>query len=586
MAVRIPRDFLDHLLARIDLVEIIDARLPLRKAGRELVACCPFHTEKTPSFTVSPMKQFYHCFGCGAHGNAISFLMDYERLGFLDAVEELARSAGLELPRGVSPEQPSQDAGLELLEQAAQFFRRQLREHPLRRKALDYLQRRGLSGEIIDAFGIGYAPPGWDNLLKALNRQGAAPGELLKAGLVTAPDNGPCHDRFRDRVMFPIRDRRGRTIAFGARALGDAQPKYLNSPETPFFHKGRELYGLYEARLSQRQLHRLLVVEGYMDVVALAQHGIRWVVATLGTAATAEHLERLFRTTSDIVFCFDGDRAGREAAWRALENALPLLRDGRQASFLFLPEGEDPDSLVRREGSQAFEQRLAQAQLLSDYLFAKLTAVADRNSIDGRVRLAEQARPLIDRLPDSMYRDMMIERLAKLTEISRTILEKRLANPTPALSAPNRGDAHLTRTPVRRAIALLLKRPDLARLAGDLAGFPSPSIPGLPLLLQLTELLCELLDKNPEIVHAALWERYRGTEEERILKKLAQWLPEIPEELFEREFLGALEELKKRYSVEKQLLNQLIAKGKLEELSVEEKQLSRLLRNKSNLPKT
>ncbi len=583
MAVRIPRDFLDHLLARIDLVDLIGARLPLRKAGREFVACCPFHTEKTPSFTVSPTKQFYHCFGCGAHGNAISFLMDYERLGFLDAVEELARSAGLELPRGVSPEQPGQDAGLEWLAQATQFFRRQLREHPLHHKALDYLRRRGLSDEIIDAFGIGYAPPGWDNLLKALNRQGAAPGELVKAGLAIASDNGACHDRFRDRIMFPIRDRRGRPIAFGARTLGDAQPKYLNSPETPFFHKGRQLYGLYEARLSERQLHRLLVVEGYMDVVALAQHGIRWTVATLGTAATAEQLEQLFRTVSDIVFCFDGDRAGREAAWRALENALPLLRDGRQASFLFLPEGEDPDSLVRREGPESFAQRLTQAQPLSDYLFQKLTAAADLHSIDGRARLAGQARPLIDRLPDSLYRDMMIERLAVLTEISRTILEKRLANPAPTLSAPNRSDAHLTRTPVRRAIALLLKRPELARLAGDLASFPSPAIPGLPLLLQLTELLCELLNDNPAIVHAALWERYRDTEEERILKKLAQWLPEIPEDLYESEFLGALEELKKRYSPEKQLLNQLIAKGKLEELSMEEKQL---LRHKSNLPKS
>ncbi|MFO7640890.1 MAG: DNA primase, partial [Candidatus Competibacteraceae bacterium] len=377
MAGRIPQEFLDRLLGRVDLVDIVNARVPLRRAGREFMACCPFHAEKTPSFSVSPQKQFYYCFGCGVHGNAIDFLMAYERLEFLDAVEELARVAGLDLPK-TGGDDGSTRVLLEWVAQADRFFRRQLREHPARQRAVDYLRQRGLTGRIAKVFGIGYAPPGWENLSRALRTAGAAVEDLSTAGLVARDEQGRPRDRFRDRIIFPIRDRRGRAIAFGGRALdGDTTPKYLNSPETPLFHKSSELYGLYEARAHSRALQRLVVVEGYMDVVALAQHEVTYAVATLGTATTAEHIERLFRVVDDLVFCFDGDRAGRVAGWRALETALPFLRDGRRIGFLFLPEGDDPDTLVRREGQAAFEQRLTQATPLADYLFAELRAQTD-----------------------------------------------------------------------------------------------------------------------------------------------------------------------------------------------------------------
>lgn len=571
MANRISQDFLDQLLSRVDLVEVVDARVSLRKTGREYSACCPFHAEKTPSFTVSPVKQFYHCFGCGAHGNAIGFLMAYEHLGFMDAVEELARSAGLELPCAMDTKPDQQKDLITLVEQAAHFFRRQLREHPARQKAIDYLRGRGLNGEIVNTFGIGYAPPGWDSLCKAFEK-GIDPKDLVTAGLAIERDNGERYDRFRDRIVFPIRDRRGRTIAFGGRALGDATPKYLNSPETPFFHKGRELYGLYEARMSERQFQHLLVVEGYMDVVALAQYGIRYAVATLGTATTPEHLERLFRVSKDIIFCFDGDRAGREAAWRALENGLPLLRDGRQAAFLFLPDGEDPDTLVRKEGREAFERRLTQALPLSDYLFEHLTAKVNMHSIDGRARLAEKVRPLLDRLPDSVYRDMLIQRLADMTGVDKQHIEKHL---TVHAALPTGHAVNPMRSPVRLAIALLLNRTDLAQHV-DIRRFQGIPAAGLPLLLELIE----LLQTHPHITSAALLlTRYEDTETGHILARLAQWKPESAEDCYdyEAEFLATLEQLEKRYSPEKQLLDTAIQKGRLEKLSVEERNLLRTL---------
>jgi DNA primase len=576
MANRIPQDFLEQLLSRVDIVEVIDARVPLRKTGRDYSACCPFHAEKTPSFTVSPTKQFYHCFGCGAHGSAIGFLMAYEHLGFIDAVEELARLVGLELPHRVAAAQDGQNDLLALIEQAAQFFRRQLREHPTRQKAIDYLRNRGLNGETIHTFGIGYAPPGWDNLCKTLLPRGTIPKDLITVGLAIERDSGEIYDRFRERIIFPIRDRRGHTIAFGGRALGEMTPKYLNSPETPLFHKGQELYGLYEARMSERHLQRLLVVEGYMDVVALAQHGIRYAVATLGTATTPEHLERSFRMTNNLFFCFDGDRAGREAAWRALENTLPLLRDGRQANFLFLPEGEDPDSLIRKEGQQAFEQRMAEASPLSDYFFEHLSATVDIHSIDGRARLAERARPLLSRLPDSLYRDLMLQRLADLAGIDKEHIEKRLTVST--LKPTDRGSINPTRTPVRLAIALLLNRPDLAQKVSDIDRFKKLPVPGLGLLLELIE----MLQSHPHINSVALiLTRYQGTEMERILTRLAQWKPEYAEKSYEKhaedpyekEFLGILEHLEKRYSPHQILLENAILKGKLDELSAEERQL-------------
>ncbi|MFO7857698.1 MAG: DNA primase, partial [Ectothiorhodospiraceae bacterium] len=410
MAGRIPDAFIDELLARADIVELIGSRLQLRKAGANYQALCPFHSEKTPSFSVSPSKQFYHCFGCGAHGTAIRFLMEYDRLSFPEAVEHLARQVGMDVPREAQPRSDPQAAGLyPLLEKAEAAFRGWLRGHPERERAVAYLRRRGLSGTIAARYGIGFAPPGWDNLLRELGNA----EELVRAGLAIQRDSGGTYDRFRDRIIFPIRDRRGRPVGFGGRVLDDGEPKYLNSPETPVFHKGRELYGLHECLQQQRYPDPILVVEGYMDVVALAQQGLPNAVATLGTATTTDQVERLFRTTRNVVFCFDGDTAGQQAAWRALENTLPALRDDRQARFLFLPEGEDPDSLVRAQGAEAFLGRVTEAEPLSGFLFRELERDAELHTPDGRARLVERAAPVIARCPAGVFRDMLVDELAR-----------------------------------------------------------------------------------------------------------------------------------------------------------------------------
>ncbi|MFO1421530.1 MAG: DNA primase [Candidatus Competibacteraceae bacterium] len=574
MAGRIPQEFLDQVLGRVDLVEIVNARVPLRRAGREFMACCPFHAEKTPSFSVSPRKQFYHCFGCGAHGNAIGFLMAYERLEFPDAVEELARLAGLEMPQTRGGESGfTARPLLDLVARADHFFRQQLREHPNRQRAVDYLRQRGLTGQIAGTFGIGYAPPGWDNLSRALHEAGAEAQALVDAGLANRDEQNRLRDRFRDRIIFPIRDRRGRVIAFGGRALdADTTPKYLNSPETPLFHKGSELYGLYEARAHNRDLQRLVVVEGYMDVVALAQHGISHVVATLGTATTAEHVERLFRTVNDLVFCFDGDRAGRAAAWRALEVALPFLRDGRQVGFLFLPEGEDPDTWVRREGQAAFERRLAQATPLADYLFAELRPQADPNTLAGRARLAELARPLLEKLPEGHFRDLMEERLRQEAQVVST----RLRPPPSTSASPADRNLRLTRTPLRRAIALLLYRPELAQQAtdDDLA-LGDGDEPGVKLLANVLA----VLRANPQLTTAALLERYRDTREGAILERLAAWEPEVPEHefRFEQEFSDILASLGRRDDLRERLPEMLMRWGTPRALSAKDRE--EILRN-------
>jgi len=578
MAGRIPQQFIDELVNRIDIVEVIDARVPLKKAGREYTACCPFHAEKTPSFTVSPGKQFYHCFGCGAHGTALGFLMDYEHLSFVEAVEELARQAGLEVPReGADAPAASRDRGAPdlygWLEQAAGYYRRQLRQHPQASRAVAYLKGRGLTGEIAAEFGIGFAPPGWDNLVSALSGAGARREQLIEAGLAVARDTGGLYDRFRDRIMFPIRDRRGRVIAFGGRMLGDGTPKYLNSSESPIFHKGRELYGLYEARRSNRKLERLLVVEGYMDVVALAQFGVRYAVATLGTATTREHLEQVFRAVPEVVFCFDGDRAGRAAAWRAVENTLASLRGTRQARFMFLPEGEDPDSLVRREGAEGFEARIADAVPFSEFFFEELSRNADTRYMDGRARLVELARPLLGKLPAGAYQDLMVQRLAELSRMDRERLDALLADgepPAPARPAPApRG----TVTPVRLALALVLQTPPLAGAAGDLAPLRELERPGVRLLVELVE----FLGQNPHLNTAAVLEHWRDTQDGSTLAKLAQWDPGVPSQGREAEFLGALDRLRQE-RIERRT-EQLLDKSNRESLSPAEKQeLKELLR--------
>ena len=416
MSGRIPQSFIDDLVARTDIVELIGARVTLKKSGREYKACCPFHGEKTPSFWVSPDKQFYHCFGCSAHGTALGFLMNHDRLTFPEAVEELAARAGIEIPREARPDdgRSRDDADLAaLMGKVAVHWQSLLRAEP---RASRYAgEQRGLTPETLDRFLVGYSANSWNDVLRRFG-----PAEPLAAcGLVIEREGGAGsgserhYDRFRDRLMFPIRDARGRVIAFGGRIIDQGEPKYLNSPETTLFHKGRELYGLYEVRQSRTPLKRLIVVEGYMDVVRLHQAGITYAVATLGTATTPEHLKRAFRLVPEMVFAFDGDRAGRAAAWRALNNALPEAREGRQLKFLFLPDGQDPDSLVGAEGREAFEARLEGALPLSEYLVQELASQADLTHADGRARFAELARPLVAKVPDGVYRELLVERLAE-----------------------------------------------------------------------------------------------------------------------------------------------------------------------------
>ena len=445
MAGKIPQHFIDDLLARADIVPVVDSRVKLRKTGKNYSACCPFHDEKTPSFTVSPDKQFYYCFGCGASGNAIGFLMEYDRLPFPEAVEKLAASLGIDVPReqlapGQVKRQQESQSLYQLTEKAADYYRAQLKEHRAAGAAITYLRNRGLSGAIARDFGIGLAPPGWDNLLNQLGTSAEKAELLERAGLAirrqdsdgnpgkNEPGKRHHYDRFRNRIMFPIRDQRGRTIGFGGRVLGDEKPKYLNSPETPIFHKGRELYGLWEARQANRELQRLIVVEGYMDVVALAQFDIRCAVATLGTACGEEHIQLAFRHTQELVFCFDGDQAGRTAARRALEAALPHMQDGRSLRFLLLPEGEDPDTLVRQIGGERFNQLIdEQGRPLEDFLFDLLGEGINLQTMDGRARLSKAAAPLLDLLPAGVYRQLMFQQLARRTGLEQDMLEEIIA---------------------------------------------------------------------------------------------------------------------------------------------------------------
>lgn len=445
MAGRIPQSFIDDLLDRVDIVELVDNRVKLKKSGKNYSACCPFHDEKTPSFTVTQDKQFYYCFGCGASGNAIGFLMEYDRMEFPEAVEQLARLAGVEVPREDTrasrqdmERQKQRKTLYSLLEQASEFYRQQLRHHPQRQRAVTYLQNRGFSGEIARDFAMGYAPPGWDNLLKALGSDDEQRRLLIESGmLVNRDDSRKLYDRFRDRILFPIRDTRGRVIGFGGRVLGDDKPKYLNSPESPVFHKGRELYGLYEARQKNNQLKRLLVVEGYMDVVALSQFGIHYAVATLGTACRTDHLHLAFKHTQEVVFCFDGDNAGRLAARRALEASLPVMTDGRQVKFLFLPEGEDPDTLVRQVGPDKFTGLIDRALPLEEFFFDLLTEDLDPRSMEGRARLSKLAAPQLNQLPKGVYRELMFSQLAQRTGLDvNTLLDLVEAVPLQPLAGP------------------------------------------------------------------------------------------------------------------------------------------------------
>ncbi len=525
MAGRIPQSFIDDLIARADIVEVIDARVPLKKKGREYTACCPFHNEKTPSFTVSEAKQFYHCFGCGAHGTAIGFLMEYEHLDFVDAIETLAAEYHLEVPREDSTDlvrhardekQPLYD----VLDRASHLYQQQLRQSD---RAVQYLKQRGLSGEIAKRYRLGYAPGEWNFLTDTKGNNIFNINHLKDSGMIIEKSAGKPYDRFRDRIMFPILDRRGRTIAFGGRIIDDGEPKYLNSPETPVFHKGYELYGFYEARQTVRSLQRIIVVEGYMDVVALAQHGIAYAVASLGTATTKDQIQKLFRTVHEIIFCYDGDQAGHKAAWRALENTLPIMRDGLEARFLLLPNGEDPDSMVRKEGKDAFEQRLKSAIPLSEFLYNRLQNDIDTRTVDGKARLADMARPLLAALPESVFKDLMYQRLSELVGISETKLHNEQATPDRAKTkqqplARLRTNRDIKQNATRDAIALLLQHPELARQADVPEFFATAPIQGFSLLHALYRTICE----NPEITSSALLERWRENNDFGILQKLMQ----------------------------------------------------------------
>ena len=522
MAGKIPQSFIDDLLNRTDIIELIDGRVHLKKAGKNYQACCPFHNEKSPSFSVSPEKQFYHCFGCGAHGNAIGFLMEYDGLSFPDAVGELASLHGLTVPN----DQPFHNQGpapsadhYQLMEWAARYFQNQLKSAP---QAIEYLKGRGLTGEIVKQFAIGYARGGWDGLRQTLVRSAASEAQLIELGMLIGRDGGGSYDRFRDRIMFPIRDRRGRVIGFGGRVLGDGTPKYLNSPETPIFHKGKELFGLYQVKERHRNPTRILIVEGYMDVVALAQFGVDYAVASLGTSTTSDHMHLLFRTTSEVVCCYDGDNAGREAAWRALENALPSLQDGKDLRFVFLPQEHDPDSFIREFGQAVFEQKLDNAQSYADFLFERLTRDLNLSGEAGQNELANKAIALIRRVPEGFNRESLLTKLSaqlrwgenekRLREIFRR--QEQEAQQTTAATKPG-GKIKLTL--IRRAIALIVQHPSVAALLPPLPDvLKSLKEPGIEVLLTLLA----QLHNNP-MSTGQLLELWRDTKEGRALAQLA-----------------------------------------------------------------
>ncbi|WP_339469796.1 DNA primase [Pseudomonas sp. EL_65y_Pfl1_R83] len=640
MAGLIPQSFIDDLLNRTDIVDVVSSRVQLKKAGKNYTACCPFHKEKTPSFSVSPDKQFYYCFGCGAGGNALGFLMDHDNLDFPQAIEDLAKAAGMEIPREESgrphkPRQPTDSPLYPLLTAAADFYRQALKSHPQRKAAVDYLKGRGLTGEIARDFGLGFAPPGWDNLYKHLSSDTLQQKAMIDAGLlVENAETGKRYDRFRDRVMFPIRDSRGRIIAFGGRVLGDDKPKYLNSPETAVFHKGQELYGLFEARKNNRNLDEIIVVEGYMDVIALAQQGLRNAVATLGTATSEEHMKRLFRVVPSVLFCFDGDQAGRNAAWRALEATLSSLQDGRRARFLFLPEGEDPDTLVRSEGTDAFRARINQhAQPLADYFFQQLTEEADPRSLEGKAHMATLAAPLIDKVPGANLKSLMRMRLLEITGLSGEAVSQLVHNapqeapPTydpgidydampdysdfhqpqeaytpqqewtpkkpgaggkkwdnkPWSKNGKRGDrdeAFAPRTPVAVeaptliALRTLIHHPQLAGKVESADHFANASNTYAQVLIALIE----AVQKNPKLNSIQLMARWHGTEQGRLLKALAEkeWL--IDGDNLEQQFLDTITRLSAGQHT--QTLDELIKRARQPGLSAEEQnQIAKQMRD-------
>jgi DNA primase len=593
MSGRIPQAFIDEVVARSDIVEIIGARVPLKKAGREFRACCPFHNEKTPSFWVSPDKQFYHCFGCGVHGTAIGFLMAYEKLGFPDAIADLAQRAGLELPKeALSPRDAGGGDLYDVMTRASRFFEQNLSDNP---RGRDYLKGRGIDAATVERFALGYAADSWNALLNRFGSEEEARRRLLQAGLIIERDTrggeraSGFYDRFRDRLMFPIRDSRGRVLAFGGRIIDAGEPKYLNSPETPLFHKGRELYGLYESRQAHNDFKRLMIVEGYMDVVRLHQAGITYAVATLGTATTQEHLNKLFRITSELVFCFDGDRAGRQAAWRALENALPLARDGRELKFMFLPDGHDPDTLVAEVGKEAFEERLKASLSLSTYLIRELLQQVDVAQIDGRAKLKALAQPLFARMPEGVYRELLADALAAEIRMPAAKLKELLLVGPPTRGGPPKQESPEPARPARgrisvgrgnlltQAITLVLHYPSAAAVIGDLSALDAVDRPGIAVLKELLEQSRTAAAAST----ATLLERWRDRPEYERLAQLAMVAPLVPDgPSAAKELKMAVEKLLEEVGPGRRM-NELLKKAEEMGLNYDEKaELSLLLQSK------
>ncbi|MDD0823423.1 DNA primase [Mannheimia sp. AT1] len=578
----IPRSFIDDLIARTDIVEVINSRVKLKKAGRDYQACCPFHHEKTPSFSVSQSKQFYHCFGCGVHGNVISFLMDYDKLEFPEAIEELAAMHGLEVPReNVVNRDGKPQASYktkrnlyELMAAVAKFYQQNL-AHQI--PAQSYLQERGLSTEVIERFEIGFAPNAFDSTLRAFGQSQEDIQKLLDTGVLTKNDSGRIYDKFRNRIMFPIRDKRGRVIAFGGRVLpnDDQGAKYMNSPETVIYHKGSELYGLYQTLQLNENPDYLFVVEGYMDVVALAQFGVNNAVASLGTATTGEQIQQMFRCTEQIICCYDGDRAGRDAAWRALENALPYLHDGRQLKFIFLPDGEDPDTFVRSQGKDGFEQYIVEnAKSLSDFLFDSLLAGVDLSSKEGKSKLAALAVPLINRIPGEMLRVYLRNILGqKLGVLDPTQLEAMLPNKK-VNEAPVYQRVKIKRTPMRLLIALLLQNPYLVKFVPDISALQTLQALKEPGFDLLTDLVANC-QQNTGISMGGLLEHYREHPQYNIIEALANWEHLVLPENIETTFIETLDFL---YAKLVELRKaELIAKDRTVGLTAEEKKEYALL---------
>ena len=564
----IPESFIQELLHRVDVVDLIDGFVPLKKAGANYAACCPFHNEKSPSFTVSPTKQFYHCFGCGAHGTAISFLMEYSGLGFIDAIKDLSSRVGLQVPEDEgrrSHDGPKITALTDIMARAAKYYYEQLKRSET---AIDYLKARGVSGEIAQKFGIGFAPDGWQNLGAAFEDYTIT--ELQVAGLVIKNEQGRLYDRFRDRVMFPIMNQKGEVIAFGGRVMGEGEPKYLNSPETPLFEKGREVFGLPQARAALRDKNTAIVVEGYMDVVALAQHGVGNAVATLGTATTATHVQKLLRQVDRIVYCFDGDNAGRKAAWRALENSLEALPEQKSIGFVFLPDGEDPDSFVRSQGSEAFDRLITQAMPLSEFMLRELASHCDMTSAEGRAKLVAEAKPLLGRLQTPLLRLQLVKRLAEASGFSQPEVE-RLCDLRPIVRPAPARVARPAPSLLRPLLRLLLQKPELAK------GLPLDALPTNSAEARAVRYLCETIVAagEPTPAYAALLERLRGNEDESILREAAAELMQQPfaEDDIDAEFEGAVSRLLEGESKRSfALLQEKVYKLGVAGLSSEEKQ--------------